>query len=263
MESIDPVDPISSFKPVNFKFKGSRMNIERLSCRFNDPYVECGVIHTSHLITWVKFGVAPNPDNSLAITNYTSKTFQNHPLWKPINLEITEGYFAVEAQATSKDQLPKILLYNVKGSQYVWYSISLKDSAVSNVEYLSFILAISNGNATIIVANKKQTANYLMYYQSRPMVLSISQYLSTAQLQACTLQIASDSSLKSVIPLSNLLSVDQRISALIYHYQLFFVSFAIVAALLFFVIIYDKCHKNKSMNEITEDDVTLYNTFKS
>lgn len=204
VQNLNSYNPDDIFVPIKFDIKGSRMNIERIVCRYISPFIYCGIIHTGHLLTWARVGLQ-SVNGSIQIANYTSRVFLNHPLWKPVNLEVDPTSIAVEAQAVGKDQLPKILLYNVTASQYVWYSISLSDSAVTSLDVLSFVLVNISNKTNVIVANRKPGSNFLMYYESRPMILTVNENLSEGDLQAIYIRIGSGDSGDSKYPLSQIL----------------------------------------------------------
>lgn len=147
------------------------------------------------------WNAALNIDN---ITLVESRVFENHPQWEPKNLELNSDFLAVESLSIDGGQVPRILLYNVNKSKYVWYSISLKESAVTEIDVLSFVLVSLNGKTVIIVANRQTNANVLMYYENRPMILSISQIPNKDDFDKFELVIG-DKSLNNAIPLKNLL----------------------------------------------------------
>ena len=203
VQNLTTNNPDDIFVPIKFDIKGSRMNIERIVCRYLSPFVYCGIIHTGHLLTWARAGIQ-SVNGSIQIANYTSRVFQNHPLWKPVNLEVDPTSIAVEAQAVGKDQLPKILLYNVTASQYVWYSISLSDSAVTSLDVLSFILVNISNKTNVIVANRKPGSNFLMYYESRPMILTVNENLSEEDLESIYIRIGAGDTNDSKYPLTRI-----------------------------------------------------------
>ena len=204
VQSLESLNPDDIFVPIKFEIKGSRMNIERIICRYVAPFVYCGIIHTGHLLTWARVGLKAI-NGSIQISNYTSRVLQNHPLWKPVNLEVDPTSIAVEAQAVGKDQLPKILLYNVTASQFVWYSISLSDSAVTSLDVLSFVLVSISNKTNVIVANRKPGSNFLMYYESRPMILTVNENLDEADLQSIYIRIGAGDLGDSKCPLTQIL----------------------------------------------------------
>lgn len=193
------------FVPINFSIVGSRMNVERVSCFFENSYVYCGVIHTSHLLTWLKMGIK-SVNQTVTISNYTSTVFQNHPSWRPANLELTSEYMAVEALSTNSSEMPKILLYNMAKSEYTWYSISLMNYSITSYDMLSFILAPINGTTNVIVANRRPDTNYLMYFQFSPMILSISDALTQEEYNSLQLGININLTYSSIVPLSSLIA---------------------------------------------------------
>ena len=227
--SMEQPDPSAYFQEIQFNIVGSRMNIETIICKELNSTVYCGVIHTGHLITWLKASISSEGN----VTSYSSRTFMNHPLWRPTNLEINEEYLAVETQSTNATEIPRILLYNLNGGQYVWYSISLKEASVTNLEILSFILVMINNNANIIVANRRERSSYLIYYQIQPMILSVTQPLTPSDLSSIYLNIGGDGPLSSNVTLSQFMIQDPPYDELQYRLLDFF---AIVAALLAFVL---------------------------
>ena len=200
-------------QPFNFTIKGSRLAIERIVCRFMDPYIYCSFIHTGHLLSWMKLAPVIQDDNLQNLSLVAARTFENHADWTPVNLEVSDKFLAVEAISTENGQskYPKILVYNVTGSQYIWYSISLQECAVTTIEVLSYVLVTTfdqnKGNrSTIIVANRRDNSNLLMYYETRPMVMSIDSYLSKDTIQEYSLLISNSSQ----VPLSTLLTYDDE-----------------------------------------------------
>lgn len=211
IDSLENFDPTSFLKPFNFSIVGSRLAIERIVCKRIDQLVYCGFIHTGPMVSWLKLQPTYGGGKLLNLTLITSRTFENHADWDPVNLEISDSLLAVEAISNSGDdsqtRYPKILVYNITSSQFVWYSISLQDCAVTTIEVLSFIMTTitSSDNTprmTIIVANRRDNSNLLMYYESRPMVLSITEVLSKSQLNEFSMLISNSTS----IPLNQLLS---------------------------------------------------------
>lgn len=223
------LDPSNFLKPFNFTIKGSQLAIERIVCRYSNSFVFCGFIHTGHLLSWVKLKPAFENRDLVNLTLVTSRTFENHADWTPNNLEVSEALVAVEAIATRPDKeqmkYPRILVYNVSDNQYVWYSISLQECAVTTIDVLSFILTSiketdNKAKYTIIVANRRDNSNLLMYYETRPMVLSIKEVLSKDELSDFSLLISNSSQ----TPLIKLLSYSEE--AIVWtNFQLFATAF--------------------------------------
>ena len=192
ISDISSRDPSVFLKKFDFKIIGSKLAVEKVVCNYTNSFVYCGFIHTGHLISWLQLTPNKNGDDLQNLTIVTSKTFENHADWTPVNLEVNDKFIAIEAISSNPEQgqtkYPRILMYNVTGSQYVWYSISLQDCAVTSIDVLSFVLVKifdskeQTNRTTLIVANRRDNANLLMYYETRPMVLSISSSLSRRAL---------------------------------------------------------------------------------
>ena len=247
------------FTSANFYIVGSKMNIEKIVCRYISPFVYCGIIHTSHLLSWVKAGMK-TVDGQATISNYTSRVFQNHPLWNPVNLEVDDKFIAVEAQSTSQDQIPKILLYNVTTSQYVWYSISLMDSATTNADFLSFVLVNISGIPNVIVANRKPSSNYLMYYETRPMILSINEDITPEEVNEIHIQIGGGSSVEAIYPLSSIFKWVTTDTSSPPQWKLVGYFFALI--LVIFFLVFCLLNYKKEDNQISTADIKKYHKTK-
>ena len=93
------------------------MNIENIVCNYNASLISCGIIHNSQIISWIKVSATYNEaDRSILLSNYSSRSYLNHPDWKPMNLEILDHYMAVEVQSIGSSDIPKILLYDLLAS---------------------------------------------------------------------------------------------------------------------------------------------------
>ena len=231
LHNLQSGDPSEIFSELEFFIRGSRLAIQKIVCRNEGEYVYCGVIHFSHLITWMQ--IKPHFANDSSISSLTlveSRVYHNHPQWDPINLEVNSKYIAVEALAREGGQVPRILLYSVLKGPYVWYSISLKESAVTQIEVLSFILVSMNNKTVIIVANRRPNSNLLMYYESRPMILTIAKAPTLDNFNKYNLVIG-DRSLNNSIPLRYLLNYQSPYQQSWFHFELFMLVFGGVALL--------------------------------
>lgn len=227
LRNLDSGDPKKIFTILEFYVVGSRLAIQKIVCRSEKQHIYCGVIHFSHLITWMQIEAHYSQGTVRQIQNITlvvSKVFENHPQWTPINLEVTGNFMAVEALSAEGDQVPRILLYNIEKGPYVWYSISLKESAVTEIDVLSFLLVSMNNKTVIIVANRRPNSNLLMYYESRPMIMTVTKTPTLKEFNEYTLVIG-DRSLNNSIPLHYLLTYQMPYQQNWYHFQLFILVF--------------------------------------
>lgn len=194
-------------RQIEFKIIGSRLAIRRIVCKHIGNFSYCGFIHTAHLVSWLKLEAIWINSKIEGLKLVTSRVFESHRDWDPVNLDVNSQFVAVEATYISRNsgepKFPRILFYNVNYSQFVWYSISLQESAVSPNDVLSFVLTTGNtseadlGNGSIlIVANRKDNSNLLIYYRTRPMVMSINSLLTQEELAGYELSISNISQYK-------------------------------------------------------------------